>query len=138
MFPVSPEKESALREKLDSLGIYERDIKESFIRSRGKGGQHVNKVATCVYLRHMPTGVEVKCGRTRSQGLNRYHARVLLIKKIDSLLKGRESDEKQRIAKIRRQKRKRSKRARERALAEKKLQSLKKAKRAPVRYDNEE
>jgi protein subunit release factor B len=138
MFPVSPEKESALREKLDSLGIYERDIKESFIRSGGKGGQNVNKVATCVYLRHLPTGVEVKCSKARSQGLNRYHARVLLIKKIDCLIKGRASDEEQRIAKIRRQKRKRSKRAKEKVLAEKRLQSIKKSARVSVRYNPEE
>jgi protein subunit release factor B len=138
MFPVSPEKESALREKLDSLGIYERDIKESFIRSGGKGGQNVNKVATCVYLRHLPTGVEVKCSKARSQGLNRYHARILLVKKIDCLIKGRESDEEQRIAKIRRQKRKRSKRARERVLAEKRLQSIKKSTRVPVRHNPNE
>ena len=52
---VSKEKQDALREKMESLGIYEKDIVEKFIRSSGKGGQKVNKTSTCVYLKHIPT-----------------------------------------------------------------------------------
>ena len=87
MFPVNPEKENKLREKMDSLEIYEKDIKESFIRSGGRGGQNVNKVATCVHLKHIPTGTEVKCQKARTQGLNRYHSRVLLYNKIEQLIR---------------------------------------------------
>lgn len=129
MFPIGPQKEKALKQKLKNLCIYEKDIKESFIRSSGKGGQKVNKTSTCVYLKHVPTGIEVKCSKARTQGLNRYYARQILYAKIESLIKGRESEEKQRIAKIRRQKRKRSKRAKEKMLAQKKLQSRKKKER---------
>ena len=129
MFPIGPQKEKALKQKSESLRIFEKDIKESFIRSSGKGGQKVNKTSTCVYLKHIPTGIEVKCSKTRTQGLNRYYARQILYAKIESLIKGRESEEKQRIAKIRRQKRKRSKRAKEKMLAQKKLQSRKKKER---------
>jgi protein subunit release factor B len=132
MFPVSPEKETALRSKLENLGIYEKDLEESFVRSQGKGGQNVNKVSTCVYLKHIPTGEDVKCQKTRSQGLNRYYARVLLFEKIESLIKGRESEERQRIEKIRRQKRKRSKRAKGKMLADKRLHSIKKTGRSFV------
>lgn len=130
MFPVSPQKEKALRQKLDSLCIYEKDIKESFVRSGGRGGQNVNKVATCVHLKHMPTGTEVKCSKARTQGLNRFYARQLLYAKIEHLIKGRESEEQQRIARIKRQKRKRSKRAREKMLADKRLLSKKKKERS--------
>jgi protein subunit release factor B len=136
IFPVSAAKERELAEKMEALHIREEDIEESFIRSGGKGGQHVNKTSTCVYLRHGPTGVEVKCQEERSQALNRYRARVLLVKKIDQLIKGRESAETQRIEKIRRQKRKRSKRAKEKMLAEKKITSEKKRLRSHVPADN--
>ncbi len=130
MFPVSPGKERMLREKLDRLGIYEKDIKETFVRSQGHGGQNVNKTSTCVHLKHILSGTEVKCQKTRSQGMNRYYARVLLYEKIERSEKGKLSEEEQRIAKIRRQKRKRSKRAKEKLLEEKRIQSMKKADRA--------
>ncbi len=136
MFPVRPEKEDALRRRLESLGIREEDIRELFIRSGGRGGQKVNKASTRVYLKHLPTGIEVKCQRTRSQGLNRYYARLILCDKIETLIKGKEAEEAQRIAKIRRQKRKRSKRAKEKMLAEKRLHSIKK-KRRFFRYDED-
>ena len=134
-FPVGLEKEKDLLEKMEALNIREEDIGESFVRSSGKGGQHVNKVSTCVYLKHGPTGVEVKCQEERSQSLNRYRARVLLVRKIDQLIKGRESEELQRIEKIRRQKRKRSRRAKEKMLAEKKITTQKKRLRGPVLPD---
>ena len=86
----------------------------------------MNKTSTCVYLRHIPTGIEVKCQKERSQSLNRYHARVILAKKVEQLIKGKESEEMQRIEKIRRQKRKRSKRAKEKMLADKRIVSEKK------------
>ena len=133
-FPVSPEKEKELSERMEALNIREEDIEESFVRSSGKGGQHVNKASTCVYLKHIPTGTEVKCQQERSQSLNRYKARVLLINKIEQMMKGRESEEQQRIQKIRRQKRKRSRRAKEKMLAEKKVASEKKKLRAPVSF----
>lgn len=126
LFPVTTSKEKELRDKMDALNIREEDIEESFIRSGGKGGQHVNKVSTCVYLKHLPTGIEVKCQTERSQSMNRYRARVILFKKIDQMIKGKESEERQRVEKIRRQKRKRSKRAKEKMLADKKIISEKK------------
>ena len=83
MFPVSTAKAHALSQRFDRLGIREDDLEESFVRSGGKGGQNVNKVATCVVLLHRPTGTLVKCQRERSQALNRYHARQLLADKIE-------------------------------------------------------
>lgn len=132
MFPVSIPKEKELKAKMDALNIREDEIEESFVRSGGKGGQKVNKTSTCVYLKHIPTGIEVKCQEERSQSLNRYRARVILVKKVEQLIKGRESEEIQRIEKIRRQKRKRSKRAKEKMLAEKKIASEKKKLRSRI------
>ncbi len=111
---------------MESLGIFEKDIEETFIRSGGHGGQNVNKVATCVRLKHVPSGVEVKCQEERYQSLNRYLARRILADKVERILLGKKSEEEQRIAKIRRQKRKRSKRAKDKMLADKRVQSEKK------------
>ncbi|MFZ3090256.1 MAG: peptide chain release factor-like protein [Nitrospirota bacterium] len=127
---VSPTKEKTLFESMGKLGIFEKDIIEKFIRSSGKGGQHVNKASTCVYLKHIPTGIEVKVMRERSQSLNRFLAWRLLTDKIEELIKGKESKRQQEIVKLRRQKRKRSKRAKEKMLKEKRLQAVKKGLRS--------
>ena len=108
------------------LGIKESDFEESFIRSGGPGGQNVNKVSTCVVLKHLPTGLAVKCQKDRSQAMNRHFARVILVKKLEALILGRKSEEDRRIAKIKRQKRKRSKRAKEKLLKAKHEHSEKK------------
>jgi len=123
MSGVRLDKEQALRERMDALGIFEKDLEEKFIRSGGHGGQNVNKVATCVQLKHLPTGFEVKCQQERSQALNRFLARRILADKVERAVLGRKSEEERRIAKIRRQKRKRSKRAQEKILADKRHRS---------------
>ncbi len=129
-FPVRPEKEEALRQKMERLGIREQDLLEKFVKSGGKGGQKVNKASTCVYLKHLPTGIDVKCSLERSQVINRFLARRILVDKIEKRLLGEQSAEKQRIEKIRRQKRKRSKRAKLKMLEEKRKHSEKKRARA--------
>jgi len=84
-FAVSDAKNRWLQERMAALEVREEDIAESFIRSSGKGGQHVNKTSSCVYLRHLPTGLEVKCGTDRSQSVNRFLARRELLEKIARL-----------------------------------------------------
>jgi protein subunit release factor B len=133
LFPISSGKEKQLLERMQVLGVREQDIDEQFVRSSGAGGQNVNKVSSCVLLHHRPTGTRVRCQKERSQALNRYLARRLLLDKIENALKGQASDEAQRIAKIRRQKRTRSRRAKLRLLADKRHQGEKKSLRAPVR-----
>jgi protein subunit release factor B len=129
-FPVRPEKEKALLIKMVMLGIREQDIVEKFIHGGGKGGQKINKAASAVYLKHLPTGIEVKCQKERSQSLNRFLARRILVEKIEKKIRGEAGAEQQRIEKIRRQKRKRSKRAKLRTLEAKKQQSEKKRSRS--------
>lgn len=129
-YGVSPEKEKLLEDKMEQLGIKESDVVERFVHSRGHGGQNVNKTSTCVYLKHLPTGIEVKCQQERSQSLNRFFARRILIEKIENVILGKESEAQQRMEKIRRQKRKRSKRAKEKVLELKRIQSRKKQARA--------
>ncbi|MBI3014175.1 MAG: peptide chain release factor-like protein [Candidatus Tectomicrobia bacterium] len=137
LFPVSPEKERELFERMRRLGVSEQDMEEKFVRSQGAGGQNVNKTSTCVVLRHLPTGLMVKCQEERSQGLNRFRARRLLLDKIEEKILGRLSAERQKIEKIRRQKRKRSKRAKEKVLEAKHHQAKKKAWRASPSRDGD-
>jgi len=96
---------------MERLGIREQDILEKFIHGGGKGGQKINKSASCVYLKHRPTGIEVKCQAERSQLLNRFLARRILAEKIGRKILGEQNEEIQRVERIRRQKRRRSRRA---------------------------
>ena len=138
LFKVSQEKEKALLERMCQLGVSEKDLEESFVRASGPGGQKVNKASTCVFIRHIPTGLSVKCQRERLRSVNRFIARRLLLDKIERMQRGIVSRERERIEKIRRQKRKRSKRAKEKMLREKRIQSEKKHLRAPIDIKLEE
>ena len=136
MYPVTSEKERALVARLTALGIREEDLEERFVRSGGKGGQNVNKVATCVVLRHVPTGTVVKCQEARTQAMNRFLARRRLADDIDARRRGEESARAQEVARIRRQKRRRSRRAKEKMLAAKHSQGEKKAMRRAPRCED--
>lgn len=110
--PISPEKRKSLEERMASLGILEADIEERFILSRGRGGQKLNKTSSCVYLKHLPTGIEVKCGASRSQAANRFFARRILSDRIEEIRQGHDSPGAGKARKIRKQKAKRARRAR--------------------------
>ena len=109
---VGAEKVRELGERMEALGIREEEILEKFVRSGGHGGQKVNKTSTCVYLKHIPTGIEVKCQESRSQPLNRFLARRYLTEKIERRLLGTESPAEKARQKIRKQKLRRKRKAR--------------------------
>jgi protein subunit release factor B len=134
-FPVSPEKETQLAQRMAALGVREHEFEETFVRSGGHGGQNVNKTATCVMLLHRPTGLFVKCQETRQQGLNRFLARRLLLDKIEARQKGFVDAERARIEKIRRQKRRRSRRAKARMLDDKSRHAAKKESRRSASWE---
>lgn len=108
------------------------DIEEKFVRSRGKGGQNVNKVSTCVVLKHIPTGVSVRCEKYRTQNKNRELAMQLLIEKLDKLEQERINKEKSKKEKARRRNRKRPKELKEKILQDKKIQAEKKKLRKKI------
>ena len=110
-FGVRPEKEVELTERMAACEVSEADIEERFVTSGGPGGQKVNRTATCVYLKHVPTGTEVKMQRARSQALNRFYARRRLCELIEENDPDATSPEKLKREKIRRQKARRRRRS---------------------------
>ncbi|MEL6759849.1 MAG: peptide chain release factor-like protein [Myxococcota bacterium] len=114
-FGVRDEKATALAARFAELGVRSEDLVERFVRSSGPGGQNVNKNATAVYLKHVPSGVEVKAQQSRSQALNRFYARRSLADKLEALRDGRSSKEQQKIDKLRRQKQRRRRRTKRKA-----------------------
>lgn len=111
-FGVTEQKKLELETRMQECGLLERDIEEKFIRSGGAGGQKVNKTSTCVYLKHLPTGLSVKVQKSRSQGLNRFYARRQLCDALENRQMGKDSPEAKRIEKIRKQKDRRKRRQR--------------------------
>lgn len=112
-YGVTPQKEAELTARMNACNLFESDLEERFVRSRGPGGQHVNRAATCVQLKHRPTGLEVKMQQTRSQALNRFYARRRMCELLEARLFGEISLQsllRDRIRKQKARRRRRSKR----------------------------
>jgi protein subunit release factor B len=118
-FKVNNEKEAELVKRMENLGIRESDLDEHFIRGSGPGGQKINKTSSCVYIKHLPTGKEVKCQAGRSQALNRFLARRELCEILEQEILGKKSEAQQAKEKIRRQKRRKSRRQRDKMVKDK-------------------
>ncbi len=110
LFAVSDEKNRWLRLKMAELEVREEDLHESFVRSSGNGGQHVNKTSSCVQLRHIPSGISVTCMRERSQSVNRFLARRELLERLEAD-SGVMTKEMKRVERLRKQKDRRRRRA---------------------------
>ncbi len=122
-----------LEKKMALLGVREEDIVESFIRSSGPGGQNVNKTSTCVYLKHLPSGIEVKCQRQRSQVLNRSLARHILLSKIEHRIQENSLHKQSLKAQVMRRNRKKPKNLKIKILEAKRKHAEKKSMRRKIR-----
>lgn len=129
---VGKTKQQHLEDRMRRLGVRAEDLDEKFVMGSGPGGQKVNKTSSCVFLRHTPSGIEIKCQQGRSQSLNRYYARVELCDRLQERDSAEKTARQKLREKIRRQKRRRSRRQKERILHDKRRQSEKKAGRRPA------
>ncbi|MEA2067878.1 MAG: peptide chain release factor-like protein [Verrucomicrobiota bacterium] len=132
---ITGEKWEKLHAWMKKLQILEHDLDEYFIRGSGSGGQKINKTSSCVQLNHAPSGIEIRCQKTRSQADNRYWARRDLCERIEEKVLGEKSARQQAIEKVRRQKRRRSRRAKAKMLDNKSRQGSKKKLRGRVGPD---
>lgn len=73
-----------IEDRLASLGTSVADVDERFVRGAGPGGQKINKTSSTVWLRHRPTGIEVRCQRERSQAANRELAWAELCERLEA------------------------------------------------------
>jgi protein subunit release factor B len=118
-----------------ALGVQESDLEESFVRSGGRGGQNVNKTATCVMLLHRPSGLTVKCQTTRHQGQNRILARERLLDLLEARARNRADSIRDERERARRRNRRPSRAAKLRMLEHKARRSSKKTARRSVDAD---
>ncbi len=132
---ASKEKHDQLRARMEKLGILDSDLVEKFILGSGSGGQKINKTSSCVYLKHEPSGIEIKCQQHRSQEMNRFTARRELCDKLEERLFKEKSKVQQEFEKIRRQKKRRSRRSKEKMMDEKTQHGAKKSLRRPPPSD---
>lgn len=128
---MKPDKWDELVERMNRVGVQESDLVEKFILGSGSGGQKINKTSSCVYIKHIPSGIEIKCQQCRSRELNRLYARRELCTRLEELLFKEKSSKRMESEKIRRQKRRRSRKSKEKMLANKKIQGTKKQLRRP-------
>ena len=132
---IGSAKKDTLESRMAGLGLLESDLIEKYIRGSGKGGQKINKTSSCVYIKHIPTGIEVKCQKTRSLQMNRFFARRELCDRIEGQRLGALAKRKQAQFKLRKQKMRRTRRSKQIMLHDKKLNSQKKQFRGAVRDD---
>ncbi len=113
-FKMSPKQQKIedLKRRMVRLGIRDEDLIEKFVLGSGPGGQKINKTAACVYLKHRPSGIEVKCGRERSRELNRFFARRQLCELLEKKLLGLKTPKDKKLEKLRKQKKRRKRRRR--------------------------
>lgn len=121
--------------RLTALGVRSADVDERFVRGTGPGGQKINKTSSTVWLRHRPTGVEVRCQRERSQAANRELAWIELCGKLEQRLRDARAAVQQENEANRRRRRQKSRGQKVRMIQSKKHRAGHKAHRGRVRDD---
>ena len=116
---INKEKIDKLTERMCALGIEDKELIEKFILGSGSGGQKLQKTASTVYLKHLPTGLEIKCQESRSREDNRYFARMRLCEKLQTMYSNEKTKEQQCIEKIKRQKKRRLRKSRQKLIDDK-------------------
>ncbi len=124
-----------IQKRLDTLGIIPADVEEKFVRGSGPGGQKINKTSSTVWLKHRPTGVEVRCQRERSQVANRELAWAELCEKLEGVLRQAEVERRSAVEKERRRKRPKSRAQKRRMVAGKRLRRVAKDQRGRISQD---
>ena len=132
---ISKDKWEKLAGRMLQLNINDTDLVEKFIIGSGKGGQKLHKTASTVYLKHLPSGLEIKCQYSRSREDNRYFARERICDKLQAMVSEEKTQEQQRIEKIKRQKKRRSRRVKQKMLDEKSKQGQLKVLRQKPKAD---
>jgi len=113
-----------VRAWMETLQISEDSLIEKFIVGSSKGGQKLHKTASVVYLKHLPSGLEIKCQESRSREENRYFARRRLCEKLHAITCEEKTKAQQKVEKIRRQKKRRSRRAKLKMLEQKQQRAV--------------
>jgi protein subunit release factor B len=121
--------DEALTRRMQKLRIREEDLEESFVQGTGPGGQKINKTSSTVVLIHVPTGIQVRCQRERSQSMNRLIARQELCDKLEATLTAVKQEQRDAVEKKRRQNRPRPRGLKERILKDKHARSETKKRR---------
>ena len=130
------ESDDALSTRMRSLRIREEDLEETFIRGTGAGGQKINKTSSTVVLRHVPTGIEVRCQRDRSQSQNRLIARTELCDRLEARRAAEKLDAQNEKEKARRQNRPRPRSLKKKLVKSKRHRSgIKQNRGRPARDD---
>lgn len=104
-------KDEKLLAKMKALGLKWEDFEEKYQKGGGHGGQKVNKSTNSVWLRHLPTGLEVKVHKFRELWGNRLSAYRLLVGKIEDLKLGNDSPRAKKLLRLRKQKKRRQRRS---------------------------
>jgi peptide chain release factor len=124
-----------IQRRLDTLGVIPTDVEEKFVRGSGPGGQKINKTSSTVCLRHVPTGVEVRVQRERSQAANRELAWQELCEKLETALRDAETARRAAVEKERRRKRPKSRAQKRRMVETKRQRRVAKDQRGRIRGD---